>query len=225
MVNFGSITLNYYDEYVKDLKARQEQLDEQLVSLTHNDKSFMITRPFLLEAATKSPNCSKVRVFSNSILVHHAGHDLTGCLLSLFLLFTNLDLSQCGAEFTAQEKFKKLKNGEFNRHVYYNCTRRVDINCTEKYINEKDFCELLQQFIENNYKQIDISDKLLAKVERHYQVTKTLFQHYQVEQSLDIPFLEYSRYVLTRGTEAERTIFAAGMMTKLKIKKGTIEIL
>ncbi len=51
----GRITLNDYDEYVKDLKARQEQLDEQLVTLTHNDKSFMLTSSYLLEIATKAP--------------------------------------------------------------------------------------------------------------------------------------------------------------------------
>jgi site-specific DNA recombinase len=135
-----------------------------------------------------------------------------------------IQCGQCGAEFTAQEKFKKLKNGEFNRHVYYNCTRRIDLNCTEKYVNEKDLCELLQQFIEQNHKQIDISGRLLAKVEKHYQVTKTLFQHYQVAQSLDIPFVEYARYILTHGTEAERTAFAAGITTKLQIRYGKIEI-
>ncbi|CAN5664700.1 hypothetical protein BH23PAT2_BH23PAT2_00480 [soil metagenome] len=53
------ITLNDYDEYVKDLKARQEQLDEQLVSLTHNDKSFMLTSSYLLEIATKAPQLFK----------------------------------------------------------------------------------------------------------------------------------------------------------------------
>jgi len=54
IINRG-ITLTDYDEYVKDLKARQEQLDEQLVTLTHNDKSFMLTSSYLLEIATKAP--------------------------------------------------------------------------------------------------------------------------------------------------------------------------
>jgi site-specific DNA recombinase len=129
---------------------------------------------------------------------------------------------QCGAEFTAQEKFKKLKSGEFNRHVYYNCTRRVDINCTEKYINEKDLCVLLQEFIEKNHENIYISDKLRSKVERHYQVTKTLLEHYSLAQSLDTPFVEYSRYILIRGSEGERTSFAAGIKTKLRITGGKI---
>jgi len=135
-----------------------------------------------------------------------------------------IQCGQCGAEFTAQEKFKKLKNGDFNRHVYYNCTRRVDPDCTEKYINEKDLCVMLQEFIENNHEKINISDKLRSKVERHYKVTKTLIEHYNLEQSLDVSFVEYSRYILARGAEAERTTFAAGIKTKLQLRIGKLEI-
>lgn len=135
-----------------------------------------------------------------------------------------IQCGKCGAEFTAQEKFKKLKNGEFNRHVYYNCTRRVDPNCAEKYINEKDLCVLLQEFIEKNHTKIHISDKLRSKVERHYQVTKTLLEHYSLEQPLDIPFVEYSRYILVRGTETERAVFATGVITKLQLRNGALEL-
>lgn len=135
-----------------------------------------------------------------------------------------IQCGQCGAEFTAQEKFKKLKNGEFNRHVYYNCTRRVDPNCTEKYINEKDLCVILQEFIEKNQDDIRISDKLRSRVERHYHVTKTLMEHYNLERPLDIPFVEYSRYVLVRGTETERTAFASGIKTKLQLLNGKLAI-
>lgn len=51
----GRITIDQYDEYVKGLKARQEQLDEQLLSLTHDDKSFLLTASYLLEVARKAP--------------------------------------------------------------------------------------------------------------------------------------------------------------------------
>ena len=122
------------------------------------------------------------------------------------------------------KKVKKLKNGEFNRHVYYNCTRRVDPNCTEKYINEKDLCILLQEFIEKSHDKISLSDKLRSKIERHYQVTATLLEHYNLQQPLDIPFVEYSRYILVRGTEAERTVFAAGIKTKLQLRNGKLEL-
>lgn len=133
-----------------------------------------------------------------------------------------LKCGRCGADITAQEKFKKLKNGEFNRHVYYNCTRRVDPNCKEKYINETDLCTLLQEFIEANHKKINITDKLRAKVEKHYGVTKTLFDHYRVELKLENPFIEYSRYVLSSGTDSEKTVFAKGIQGRLAIKEGKL---
>lgn len=108
--------------------------------------------------------------------------------------------------------------------MYYNCTRRADINCTEKYIKEKDLCVLLQEFIEKNHDKMNISDKLRSKVERHYQINKTLLEHYALEQSLDIPFVEYSRYILVRGTETERSIFAAGIKTKLQLRNCELEL-
>lgn len=133
-----------------------------------------------------------------------------------------LKCGRCGADITAQDKFKKLKTGEFNRYVYYNCTRRVDPNCQEKYINENDLCVLLQEFIETNHKKMLISDKLRAKVEKHYAVTKTLFDHYKVEAKLEDPFIEYSRFVLNNGTETERAILAAGLKIKIQIKNGCL---
>lgn len=136
-----------------------------------------------------------------------------------------LKCGRCGADITAQEKYKKLKNGEFNRHVYYNCTRRIDPHCKEKYINETDLCVLLQEFIEAHHKKINISDKLRAKVEKHYGVTKTLFAHYKIETSLDNPFIEYSRYVLSNGTEIERMAFAIGIKNELAIKNGQIRLI
>jgi len=135
-----------------------------------------------------------------------------------------LKCGRCGADITAQEKFKKLKNGEFNRHVYYNCTRRVDPNCQEKYINETNLCILLQEFIEANHKKIRISDKLQAKIEKHYGITQTLFEHYEVETKLEKPLIEYARYVLNHGTEGEKTALASGIQSKLMLKNSELYI-
>jgi len=129
-----------------------------------------------------------------------------------------LKCGRCGADITAQDKIKKLKNGEYKRHIYYNCTRQVDANCPEKYINETNLCIILQDFIENNHKHIKITDKLRAKVEKHYSITQTLLSHYKIEQKLDKPFIEYSRYVLSKGTEGEKTAFANGFVTKLVLR-------
>lgn len=135
-----------------------------------------------------------------------------------------LKCGQCGADITAQDKFKTLKKtGDVKRFVYYNCTRRKDPSCTEKYVNEDRLCELMKDFIEAHHDEIKLTDKLRAKVDKHMYVTKTLLTHYKIDQKLDEPFIEYARYVLMNGTENERTGLAAGMETVLQIRHGNLE--
>ena len=50
----GRITTREYDGYVTDYKRRQEELDQQLVDLTGNDKSFIVTSFYLLDIASKA---------------------------------------------------------------------------------------------------------------------------------------------------------------------------
>lgn len=134
-----------------------------------------------------------------------------------------LKCGRCTADITAQDKFKLLKSGETKRFVYYNCTRRKDPNCTEKYVNEDRLCELMQKFIEEHHEDIKITDKLRARVDKHLYTTKTIFTHYKIEQKLDNPFVEYARYVLADGTDSERTALAANMGPMLQIKNGELE--
>lgn len=134
-----------------------------------------------------------------------------------------LKCGQCDADITAQDKFKLLKSGDTKRFVYYNCTRRKDPDCKEKYINEEKLCELLQVFVEAHHDKIEIAEKLRAKVDKHMYITRTLLTHYKIDQKLDKPFIEYSRYVLASGTESERIMYAAGIKTKLQIRHSELE--
>lgn len=131
----------------------------------------------------------------------------------------------CGAEITAEEKFKKLKNGEFNRHVYYHCTKKIDVNCPEKYINEKDLRVLLSKFIEINYSRITVTDKLQAKIEKHQAVTNSLLSHYKLEVKTSPPLVEYARYVLDQGSLNEMFGLAEGITTKLSLKDKKLSFL
>lgn len=128
----------------------------------------------------------------------------------------------CGADITAEEHFKKLKNGEFNRHVYYRCTKRVDPNCPERYITEQNLSDLLQKFIEQHLDEIRLSSKLQAKIEKHYGVTKTLFEYHNVSKKLEEPIIEYTRYVLTRGGYTEKIDLIKGIYNKLSLSKGQL---
>jgi len=56
-------------------------------------------------------------------------------------------------------------------------------------------------------------------------VTKSLLDHYKIEQKLDVPLIEYSRYVLSVGTEAEKSALADGITTKLQIKNAQLSFI
>lgn len=136
-----------------------------------------------------------------------------------------LKCGRCGAEVTAQEKIKLLKKtGVHKRFVYYNCTRKVDPNCKEKYINEDLLCELLEPLIEKEVKKIRVMPKLQAKIDRHYAVAQNILRQYGVERPPANPLVEHSRYVLRTGSETEKTSFANGITNKVAIKNGVLKI-
>jgi site-specific DNA recombinase len=55
----------------------------------------------------------------------------------------------CGSGITADEKFKKQKNGNVHRYVYYKCTGTRDPNCKCGFINEENLIEQLQTLVDD----------------------------------------------------------------------------
>jgi len=55
----------------------------------------------------------------------------------------------CGAMITAEEKWKKQKNGNVHHYIYYHCTRRKDPNCHQLGVREE---VLLEQLTEKTSK-------------------------------------------------------------------------
>ena len=51
---------------------------------------------------------------------------------------------ECGAAVTAELKFKRQKNGNVHRYVYYHCTHRINPNCSQGSVEET---ELKRQII------------------------------------------------------------------------------
>ena len=133
-----------------------------------------------------------------------------------------LKCGHCGGDVTAEEKFKKLLSGEFNRHVYYRCTKKVDPHCPEKYINEARLIELFGNFIADNAEVIKISGDLRSEIEKHSAATEALFEHYGVNRKLDKPIIEYSRYVLNKGSFSEKANLTRGIENSTYIKDGVI---
>lgn len=55
----------------------------------------------------------------------------------------------CGAAVTAEEKFKRLRDGSSRRYVYYHCTKRVRPDCPERSIEERELERQLAALLES----------------------------------------------------------------------------
>ncbi len=127
----------------------------------------------------------------------------------------------CGASITAEEKFKPLKDGGFNRHVYYHCTKKVNPNCPEKYINEKDLIKQLVQFVSDNAKTIEVDAKIQQKISRHAQIVSTVLTEHKQPRDIE-PLVEYSRFILSQGTYAEKAELIEGIESRFVIRNSQI---
>lgn len=126
-----------------------------------------------------------------------------------------LKCGSCGSSVVGEEKRKKLKNGSYNYHVYYHCSRQVDYSCSEKFTTENDVAEQLLALapkLRLNSKQCEPG---LIKAIEHYA---------QITQDVDSE-IGYIRYVINRGTAFEKTRLARNIYTPLTLHNREITVL
>lgn len=132
--------------------------------------------------------------------------------------------ASCGSEITAEEKFKPLKGGGYNRHVYYHCTRKINYDCPEKFVNENDLKEQLLSFIAENTGDIEVSDELAKRALRHLEVVEAALEIRGIaNEDLDA-MTEYSRFVLMKGTYSQQAKLVEGIKGKFVLRNKSIEL-
>lgn len=131
----------------------------------------------------------------------------------------------CGSGISAEEKFKKLKNGSVNRHVYYACNRSRDTECKREYINEPD---LIEQFIKLMDKidldEISIKQKIKDEVNRMKQFNQTLLDTKEEIKVQDIDIRNYAKYILKSGKDLEKRELLGCLKNKIILKNKNISL-
>ena len=130
----------------------------------------------------------------------------------------------CGANITAEEKFKPTKDGGLNRHVYYHCTKQVDRTCQEKAINEKDLIIQLIEFVKINEDEIKISSELKRKSERHKSVVENALKLHSMSDVEVKPLSEYATYILNYGTYSEQMALIEHIDSQFVIRNKQLAI-
>lgn len=147
----------------------------------------------------------------------------------------------CGGAVTAEDKYKKLKYGNYRKHIYYHCARSVNYDCEEPYITEED---LIRQLI-SNIDKIKINEKLLSKtlkeeIERFHSLKSQVLQQefisgnlLDIEDGLSLtkqtPLTtekakQYLLHVLKTGTAEERQQILGVIQTKFILRNKELRI-
>ena len=131
----------------------------------------------------------------------------------------------CGSGISADEKFKKMKNGNIHRHVYYGCTKSRDKNCKCGYISEQ---ELIEQFVglmdQVNVDEIGIKEKIKAKVEWIKEFNANLLGVKETMKVTDIDIRDYAKFVLRKGQNIEKRELLECFTSKITLKNKKVSL-
>lgn len=140
--------------------------------------------------------------------------------------FTRLmECGLCGSGITADEKFKKQKNGNVHRHVYYGCTKSKDRNCKGGYLNEIDLITQLQGLLDTiNLDEIGVKEKIKSEVERFKKFQHSILGVKTQVEVADIDIRNYAKYLLREGADIEKRELLSNLRSQLVLKDKKLSL-
>lgn len=131
----------------------------------------------------------------------------------------------CGSGITADEKFKKQKNGSVHRHIYYGCTKVRDKSCKCGYINEIDLIKQFERLIEKiDIEEIGIKEKIKIEVVRFKKFQRVISGSADAIKVQDVDIRNYCRYLLKEGSDFEKRELLSRIKTKIFLKEKQIYV-
>lgn len=133
----------------------------------------------------------------------------------------------CGSGISAEEKYKKLRDGTTAKYVYYGCSRARDRHCKQKYIREEDLIkELLKILDKVEINELGMRHKLEDEVKRFGKFQEAISG--KVEAKLEpeeVNIRAYAKYLLQEGSITEKRELLANLRSRLvyRDKKLTLE--
>ncbi len=111
----------------------------------------------------------------------------------------------CGSGISASEKYKKLKGGGMNVHVYYGCTRAIDKHCPCGYISETELIKQLQSLVDTiAVHDLTVKKQITAEVTRYKKFEASVLGQDLNFEIGDIDIKRYIKFLLKDGTIEEK---------------------
>lgn len=131
----------------------------------------------------------------------------------------------CGASIVGEDKYRKLRNGGVNYHIYYHCSKYVNFDCREPYVSEEELCKQLIRLIDElDENQITISEKLQGSLLAYQKVISGILRQEDIEIQEKTQGLKgYAKYALKEGTTKEKAELVKGLKIQLVLKDGHVQ--
>lgn len=132
----------------------------------------------------------------------------------------------CGSNIIAEDKFKKLLDGNFTHHIYYHCSKVLDNGCGKHYIREEELEERLGHFIEElDMKNINLNQRLKNSFCEYKKIASQVLRQQNIDiRQNDIDIKSYARYLFKEGSNREKAEFVRGLNISLYIYNKNIYI-
>lgn len=141
--------------------------------------------------------------------------------------FTKLIIcGKCGSSFSAEEKYKQLKNGTTAKYIYYGCCRSIDKQCKNTYVREDDFINQIIPLLDKiDYNDLGIQVKFEDELKRFNKFQKGVLQlGNSLTKHQDIDLKTYIKYNLREGTNQEKRELMGCFKSRIKVTDGTVMI-
>ena len=133
----------------------------------------------------------------------------------------------CTSGITAEEKFKKLKDGTIRKYIYYGCTRSKDLHCKCDYIKEEELIAQLIKLIDKlDVNEIGMRYKLEDEVGRYHKFQRSVLGvKKDIKPELkEIDVRTYAKYLLKEGGITEKRELLSSLKSKLILKNKQLRL-
>ena len=132
----------------------------------------------------------------------------------------------CGSTFSAEEKYKQLKDGTVAKYIYYGCGRARDHHCKNVYLREEELIEQIVKSLDQiDFNQLGIQHKFEEELRRFNKFQRGVlgFSKSQAAHA-EIDIKTYVKYTLKEGSNEEKRELMGNFKSKIKITKGIVTI-
>jgi site-specific DNA recombinase len=134
-----------------------------------------------------------------------------------------LKCGRCQSGITAQDKIKRLKNGQDKRYVYYHCTQGKDFYCIEPYIREEKLIDAFLRLLDKlTLEEIENKEALRNELDKFRRLSSAVLGYVDGQDKREIDLHNFAKYILTEGTRAEKRALISCLEQTIYLKDNEL---